>query len=129
MVTSAPKEAADTAARILQQAASAQPAVAADVGAGLWGRLPLSLSRCGGAGGGAGGAQDPDDGCGLLVWLAAEVYQPPPADMALRVAHLLGGVLGRQRLVAPRHLTSAMYILMKLLEDSRGRNDPRGIKP
>ncbi|XP_026285771.1 uncharacterized protein LOC113211576 [Frankliniella occidentalis] len=116
-------EAAQRAARVLAKAAASSGTVAADLSAGLWVRVPVVLSS-------SASRPDPagrqDGGCGLLVWLAAEVFRPPPADMVLRVANLLGGALGRQRLGSePHYLSAAMFILRRLLEDARCRSDPR----
>ncbi|KAK3919540.1 Meiosis inhibitor protein 1, partial [Frankliniella fusca] len=120
----APEEARQRAARLLARAASSSAAVADDLSAGLWARLPVALSGSPPAGPAALAAPARDGA--LLVWLAAEVRRAPPADMALRVASLLGGALARQRLGAePRHLTAAMRILLHLLDDARRRCDPR----
>ncbi|KAJ1532374.1 hypothetical protein ONE63_000974 [Megalurothrips usitatus] len=121
--------AAAKASRILSQAAAGSAAVAEDLSAGLWERLPLDLSLCASHGGqDSAGVSHAAAGCGLLVWLTAQdqVFRPPAAEVVLRTAGALCRVLGRRRFGSePRHLVSAVEVLRKLLEDGRGRSDPR----
>jgi hypothetical protein len=120
---------AEAAARILAEAAS-QESVRADLAAGVWSLLPLVLSRCRGEPGALPEDPEATEGCGLLVWLAAEVHFSLSTDMALRVARLLASALGKHRLGAtPRHLAAALHILRSILRDSRRRGDSRGTVP
>lgn len=119
------------AARLLVRAVAANPTVLEDLHAGVWERLPLELSRSE-RGGAACAAAGPNavpevEGCGLLVWLAARLDAHIPESLRLRAANLLAGAMGKRRLgAAPRHLTSAMYVLSRELLDSRRRHDSRG---